>query len=153
MKHLSADLALLSRSQDIRQVVRNIRKFIGLTPTGQEQLPQTETHLRHRLLTEQAGYKQPKSFHSKFVTDVPQILPTLSQNQDSQPQPTLPHLLSATPSLLMSPPLLQHLPPGLQKKRKAKKTAAELSFFGLQMPVCKAEPAAAPQLRGYLDHT
>lgn len=83
---------------------------------------------------------------------MPQIPPAVPQNQDSQPQPTLPHLLSATPPCLLSPLLLQHLPPGLQKKRKGKKTAAELSSFGLQILVCKAEPDAAPQVRGYLAH-
>lgn len=35
------------------------------------------------------------------------------------------------------------------RKKERKKTAAELSSFGLQMLVGKAELAAAPQVRGY----
>lgn len=126
-----------------------VRNSPGLTSTGQGQLPGTETHLRHRLLTGQAGYKQPKPYHPKFVADVPQIIV-------SEPGFTAP-TYTATPALSNSPappvPTITTAPSTWpSEKGKEKNSSRIIFFFGLQMLVCEAEPAAAPQVRGYLAH-
>lgn len=108
---------------------------LGSPQQGRESSAGTETQLRHGLLTGQAGYKQPKPFHPKFVTDVSQI-------SVSEPGVTTP-AYTATPAPSNSPLLLPHHCCSTFylacRKRKGKKQQQDYLLFGLQTLLCKAE--------------